>query len=199
MKNTYIAVLKPNGTLEDGAFDLEGDSLKTYVFNAIIDMVSEFASGVKVRLDNDSEIFLLINNNGKFEKIKLVEVSGNTGGYHNMIKTDLMHKIEPFSDILKGDGYWWGVTVAFTDSSEDIGFWDYTLAKLSEYAGDYGGGFYIFGKHPDFGDTIVTQGYCEGEWDTGICCDFDVESYGGPQILPEDITEDMFSVGFYSD
>ena len=50
-----------------------------------------------------------------------------------------------------------------------------------------------------FEDTIVTQGYSEGEFDTGILNDFDVDSYGGEDILRmlTGVSSEMFNDSFY--
>jgi hypothetical protein len=42
--------------------------------------------------------------------------------------------------------------------------------------------FYLFGFHPEHGNTIVTQGYCDGDFDTGILFDHDLSIYGSAPV-----------------
>ena len=168
-----------------------------------IEAISEFVTGVKTKLTTDSKIYLLFFEGENLKHIEIAQepFNGQAMEYISVVGTQIRNLInlnklsfgtEEAGEYLDAKYY-----VGFSEENAD---WDVDFAKLSGYTSM--SSFYLWGYHNDFfddqgGPLIVTQGYYEGDLDTGICCDNDADSYGGPDILPPGISVDMFNEEYF--
>lgn len=172
------------------------NELTDFVINLVGNMLHEFAVNIRINLDSDCSMYwLLTNESGSIDRFNLPNTEIVELSAYIEIAKKVLSYINIDTSFFDDSKY---MKIAFTSESNDI--WDYSLLEVSSALCDYvNPSFYVFGFHPEFEDTIVTQGYSEGEFDTGILNDFDVDSYGGEDILRmlTGVSSEMFNNSFY--
>tara|TARA_B100000963_G_scaffold303343_1_gene276554 strand:+ start:182 stop:1558 length:1377 start_codon:yes stop_codon:yes gene_type:complete len=176
--------------------------------NSIIKILTDFVFKVKISLEQDSEIFILQKLDDEIKPLRLnISENLNSNQIKKAIKNCLNTIINNITifDLLDVNH---SISIAFT-ISKIINPWssefiklsgNYNLGKIDNHESSFAdeSSFYIFGLHPEFGETIVTQGYYDGEFDTGILWDKQEEFYGGKRILDQNnLDKEMFTLDYY--
>ena len=197
MKYIYITSdLMPTYDIQEELSEKNENELTDFVTNLVGNMLHEFAVTIRTNLDSDCAMYwLLTNESESVERFNLPNAEDVEPETYIEIARKVLSYLNIETSFFDDSKY---MKIAFTSESNDI--WDYSLLEVSSSLCDYvNPSFYVFGFHPEFEDTIVTQGYSEGEFDTGILNDFDVDSYGGEDILRmlTGVSSEMFNDTYY--
>jgi hypothetical protein len=201
MEHVFITTsLNPTYEIQDESQNWAESEIQENATTLFGNMLYEFTQTLRANLSNKTEVYWLYNKDNASEKyIKLpnakeVEEQGAVL-FRELVKSSL----PVLSKEIVTD--WHSSTflhIAFKSTSNEI--WEEELLEISAQLGEYvQPDFYVYGSHPNCEGTIVTQGYSEGEFDSGIIHDFDLEYYSWEsigQMIPG-ITLEMFNEEYY--
>jgi hypothetical protein len=201
MEHVFITTsLNPTYEIQDESQNWAESELQENVITLFGNMLYEFTQTLRANLSDKTEVYWLYNKDDASKKyIKLpsakeVEEQGAVL-FRALVKSNLPEL--PKENVIDWDSSAF-LHIAFKSTSNEI--WEEELLEISAQLGEYvKPDFYVYGSHPDCEDTIVTQGYSEGEYDTGIINDFDLETYGWENncgMVPG-ITLEMFNEEYY--
>ena len=180
MEHVFITTsLNPTYAIQEESEGWKESELQENATTLFGNMLYEFTRTLRANLNDKTAIYWLYKNNEASKKyIKLpnakeVEEQG-AAIFRALVKSNLPKlTIDIVTDWYSSEY----LHVAFKSSSNEI--WEDELLEISAQLGEYvQPDFYVFGTHPNCDDTIVNQGYSEGELDTGIIHDFDLDTYG---------------------
>ena len=201
MEHVFITTsLNPTYEIQDESQNWLDSEIQENTIILFGNMLYEFTRTLRANLNNKIAIYWLYSKDDASKKyIKLpsakeVEDQG-AALFRALVKSNL-------PELTKENVIDWDTSeylhVAFITSSNEI--WEDELLEISAQLGEYvKPDFYVFGTHPNCDDTIVNQGYSEGELDTGIIHDFDLETYSWEnnfEMVPR-ISLEMFNEEYF--
>ena len=178
MKYIYITSdLTPNYDLQDRVYNCTADNLTTTISDIVCKMLMEYTGLLNKIIGDPCEVYWLITKNQRIEKISLPVIQTNINEWKKIVEVNLQDVI------LTNNSFDDGGILKLAFSSPTTNIWDYEMIEVSRLLGPTAlKSFYIFGLHPEHGNTIVTQGYCDGDFDTGILFDHDLSIYGSEPV-----------------
>lgn len=195
MKYIYITSdLTPNYDLQDQVYNSTADNLISTISDIVCQILMEYNGVLKKIIGETCEVYWLITKNQSIEKISLPVTQTNINEWKKIVEVNLQ------DIILTNNSFDDGGILKLAFSCPTTNIWDYEMIEVSRSVGPTAlKNFYLFGLHPEHGNTIVTQGYCDGDFDTGIVIDHDLSTYGSKDILRMIplVTESMFDQKFY--
>jgi len=201
MEHVFITTsLNPTYEIQEESQNWAESELQENVITLFGNMLYEFTQTLRANLSDKTEVYWLYNKDDASKKyIKLpsakeVEEQGAVL-FRALVKSNLPEL--PKENVIDWDSSAF-LHIAFKSTSNEI--WEEELLEISAQLGEYvKPDFYVFGTHPNCDDTIVNQGYSEGELDTGIIHDFDLDTYGWEnnfEMVPR-ISLEMFNEEYF--
>ena len=178
MKYIYITSdLTPNYDLQDQVYNTPADNLSSIISDIVCKILMEYTGVLKKIMGETCEVHWLITKNQTIEKISLPDTQTHIDEWKKIVQTNLQDAV------LTNNSFDDGGIIKLAFSSPTTNIWDYEMNEVSRMVGPTAlKSFYLFGFHPEHGNTIVTQGYCDGDFDTGILLDHDLSIYGSAPV-----------------
>lgn len=178
MKYIYITSdLTPNYDLQDQVYNTPADNLYSTISDIVCNILMEYTGVLKKIMGETCEVYWLITKNQTIEKTSLPATQTHIDEWKKIVQTNLQDAV------LTNNSFDDGGIIKLAFSSPTTNIWDYEMIEVSRMVGPTTlKSFYLFGFHPEHGNTIVTQGYCDGDFDTGILFDHDLSIYGSEPI-----------------
>ena len=195
MKYIYITSdLTPNYDLQDQVYNTPADNLYSTISDIVCNILMEYTGVLKKIMGETCEVYWLITKNQTIEKTSLPATQTHIDEWKKIVQTNLQDAVLTNNSLDDGGI----IKLAFSSPTTNI--WDYEMIEVSRMVGPTAlKSFYLFGFHPEHGNTIVTQGYCDGDFDTGILIENDLSIYGSKNIIKmiPCVTASMFNPDFF--